>query len=245
MTILERLDSFLRDENTAIGKSVAWAPLGPEARAYLQRIDANEITRQWCYDLIAEYRLSQNFNGTIDQVLKCLLNEKEQMQQRGEFPSHEIADELYIDFIKLDYGSDVGVYVGFPNKGSEWFAYCLRMQCGGRAGTNVDSSKRVAVWRLGESRQLRRERYDSAVSKDTTTSARDLRKDRNRLLDFSAAKDAAVSSAFGVFTKGRSVKKANEERQWYDAVHRLIASALSGPPCFGVESLADSEVGYY
>ena len=111
-------------------------------------------------------------------------------------------------------------------------------------GSSVDSSRRITVWRMGESRQLRRERYDSEVSNGSASSSK-LRKDRKYLLDLTAFKDVEVSSMIGGFTQRSSMRKANEERLWYDAVRRMISSTLSGSPCFGVENLAESQVGYY
>ena len=160
MTLLDRLDSFLRDETSIAGQSVARPPLGSRAQEYLGRSVANELARIWSLDYIGEYRLSQTFNDPIDAVLDLLLTEKDRMVRCGEFPSNQNADDLYIDFIKLDHGTDVGIYIGFPDKSTKWYAYCLRMQRGGRMGSSVDSSRRITVWRMGESRQLRRERYD-------------------------------------------------------------------------------------
>lgn len=244
MTLLDRLDSFLRDETSIVGQSVARPPLGSRAQEYLGRSVANELAQIWSLDYIGEYRLSQTFNDPIDAVLDLLLAEKDRMVRCGEFPSNQNTDDLYIDFIKLDHGTDVGIYIGFPDKSTKWYAYCLRMQRGGRMGSSVDSSRRITVWRMGESRQLRRERYDSEVSNGGASSSK-LRKDRKYLLDLTAFKDAEVSSMIGGFTQRSSMRKANEERLWYDAVRRMISSTLSGSPCFGVENLAESQVGYY
>lgn len=244
MTLLDRLDSFLRDESNIAEQTVARPPLGSRAQEYLGRSDVNELVQQRCLDYIGEYRLSQTFSEPIDALLDLLLAEKDRMIRCGEFPSADGVNDICIDFIKLDHGTDVGIYIGFSNKSTEWYAYCLRMQRGGRAGSSVDAARRVSVWRLGESRRLRRERYDFKASRERC-SATELRSDRRYVFDPTAYKDAAISSIFGGFTSDSSMRKANEERLWYEAVRRMISSAFSGAPCFGIESVAESKVGYY